>query len=322
MPAVGFMCEKKGPVSFEECLACASTWKNPCDFTYPMIVQMVKGLERERHSVTVTNLTGCLRKEILARKLDYHIPLAEEYWRFRGTIAHEIVAGLAMEAYDVAEMVDKGDRTELKLKGDDYLIEKRLHMKFVHEGEEYPLSGQMDLVVIPEKRLVDYKTAKSVPKYKSPYSNHSTQVNLYRRLCLANGIDIDTMEIVYMDMSQCKRLEAQIWPIKRVDRFLVDRLVPLWHAIWADTIPRKPESKDEGLWMCENYCDPVMADECKRLVRIEVEADIVKQKCVQCPYRQKARGKVLEWENEHGQSVAEQVIDEHDYVGDLPGQGE
>jgi len=295
MPAVGFMCEKKGPVSFDDCLACAATWKQDCDFTYPMIQQMVAGLRRERHTVTMTNLTGCLRKEILARKLDYYIPLAEEYWRFRGTITHEILAGLKADALQVTEMIDRGNRTELKFKGNDYLIEKRLHMTFVHEGEEYPVSGQVDLVVKPERRLVDWKTAKSVPKYGKPYSNHTTQVNLYRRLCTENEIDIDALEVVYMDMTQCKRTEAIIWPIKRVNQFLIDRLVPLWKAIRTNTIPRKPTKRDDGLWMCENYCNNVITDECTRLVRTEVEADILRQKCTMCPAGQRRNSRSMRW---------------------------
>jgi hypothetical protein len=319
MPAVGFMCEKKGPVEFDDCLACASTWSQPCDFTYPMLKQMVDGIRRERKKVTITNLTGCLRKEILSRRLEYYVAPSEEFWRFRGTLTHEIMSALKAEAYDIEKVVDEGDRSVLVLKGDDLMIEQRLGMVFVHEGEEYPVSGQMDLVVKSKKKLVDYKTAKAVPRYKNPYSNHTTQVNLYRRLCTENDIPIESLEIVYMDMMQPKRLEAQIWPDKKIDRFFVDRLVPLWKAIRTETIPAKPDNDNDGLWMCENYCNEVMKNECKALARTELEAEVLKKKCVQCKYRIQATQKPGV---ERERTVAEQVIDEQDYVGDLPGQGE
>ena len=155
MPLAGFLCDSTDmPVPIDACLACARSGALPgCHQTAPVIAGIVRGLRpddpaallRAGFGLTVTTLIGCVRKARLMRETPYWLKPAQSYWAYRGTLMHGVAAQYADEA-------------------DQIIAEKRFAMTVeTRAGQHVEVTGQPDLVLLDERRLLDFKTTKSVP---------------------------------------------------------------------------------------------------------------------------------------------------------------
>jgi hypothetical protein len=88
------------------------------------------------------------------------------------------------------------------------------------------------------------------------YDHHVEQVRLYRLLLHMNGIDVETAEIIYMDMERQLRLPVDLLSLDDARSLLETRLAPFLLA------EMPPILEGEGAWQCD-YC-PVRAA-CERL---------------------------------------------------------
>lgn len=222
----GFYCpEKRKNVSFFECLSCALTHENTCQFDYPILKAMQKRI-RKWQGISVTSLLGCLRKVCLEVREDVYLNPKELYYAFRGQLFHSVI----YEAQPLGAICEK--RFERRIAGIN-------------------LSGHPD-VIYPEKRkLVDYKSTKKVPKDDKPHAQHDIQVNLYRYLVLPY-YRIDELEIVYFDMSKVKRVKVEVMDEKKLLEWLIPRLKKLKKALEGGELPERVGS--EGWWQCRGYC--------------------------------------------------------------------
>ena len=147
MPLAGFLCDStEMPVTIETCLACARSGALPgCHQTAPVIAGIVRGLRPDSFGWTVTTLIGCVRKARLMREVGYWLKPAQSYWAYRGTLMHGVAAQYADEA-------------------DQIIAEQRFAMTVeTSTGQRVEVTGQPDLVLLTERRLLDFKTTKSVP---------------------------------------------------------------------------------------------------------------------------------------------------------------
>ncbi len=155
MPLAGFICDAEDlPVTIDACLACARSGALPgCHQTAPVIAGIVRGLRpddpaallKAGFGLTVTTLIGCVRKARLMRDTAYWLKPAHSYWAYRGTLMHGVAAQYADEA-------------------DDLIAEQRFAMTVeTHAGQRVDITGQPDLVLLDQKKLLDFKTTKSVP---------------------------------------------------------------------------------------------------------------------------------------------------------------
>ena len=223
---VGFHCpEGKGDLPFTECLRCAASHKNLCQFDYPILHAMQCNL-RDQDGISVSSLLNCLRKVVLQMNNDVYLDPTQLYYAFRGQLFHAVIAQAQSDGA-VAEQM------------------------FSRIVADIVLTGHPDVIYPEQKKLVDYKSTKRIPKDGIPYANHGIQVNLYRYL-VAPEYDIDKLEIVYFDMSNVKRIPVEVMGTKSLMGWLVPRLKALRHALDGGKLPQRVNS--EGVWQCDGYC--------------------------------------------------------------------
>ncbi len=142
MPFSGFVCEADGsPITPDHCLACARNGARPgCHMTAPVVKGILDGMRPEGFGLTVTLLLSCARKARLMQEVDYRLKPSEAWWAYRGQLMHGIAAEYAA-----------GDP--------DAVAETRFSMLV---GDQ-TITGQPDLVLIDQNRLLDYKTTKRIP---------------------------------------------------------------------------------------------------------------------------------------------------------------
>jgi len=222
----GFRCPSgKGDLPFHECLECAASHENPCQFDYPILSSMQRNI-REEEGISVTSLLNCLRKVVLEVRNDIHLDPSQLYYAFRGQLFHAVIA---------------------QAHSDGAVCEKRFERKVAG----ITLSGHPDVIYPQHRKLVDYKSTKRIPKDDKPYANHAKQVNLYRYL-VAPYYDVDHLEIIYFDMSEVKRVPVEVIETRQLLGWLVPRLKKLRVALDGGKLP--PKVGSEGVWQCDGYC--------------------------------------------------------------------
>jgi len=223
---VGFRCPQgKGDLPFEECLRCGTSHSNSCSFDYPILASMYQSLRKEE-GISVTSLLNCLRKIVLQVRNDVYLDPRQLYYAFRGQLFHSIIAQAQQEGA---------------------IVEQR----FEREIEGILLCGHPDVIYPNQKKIVEYKSTRRVPKDEMPYANHGIQLNLYRYL-VKPDFKIDQLEIVYFDMSRVLRMAIPVMDEAQLLEWLVPRLKKLKAALDSGELPEKVEG--EGLWQCEGYC--------------------------------------------------------------------
>jgi CRISPR/Cas system-associated exonuclease Cas4 (RecB family) len=173
----------RGPISMTGCLDCALAKNNECGFDYTVLNALYK--DKERTGVHVTDLTGCLRQSYYNKT---EAPLEhphEMLIRFLGTAVHKHIEG-----FPVPEIFD----SELPLEG-------------------LGLVGTAD-VVYKDGRLVDFKTTRWLSPAKLPYGSHVTQLNIYAALLRAQGREVTSAAIQYIDMSGPSKCPTCKGPVK------------------------------------------------------------------------------------------------------------
>jgi len=222
----GFHCPAgKGDVSFNECLKCAASHKNTCQFDYPILSAMVKNIRKDE-AISVTSLINCLRKVVLQIRKDYYLDPRELYYAFRGQLFHTVIA----EAQTCGAICEK---------------------RFERSVSGIVLSGHPDVIYPYHRKIVDYKSTRRIPKDNTPYGGHSIQVNLYRYL-VEPKYEVDKLEIVYFDMSSVKRINVEVMDEKNLLRWLVPRIEKLKVAFNGGKLPERVGP--DGLWQCNGYC--------------------------------------------------------------------
>ncbi|MBI2842144.1 MAG: PD-(D/E)XK nuclease family protein [Armatimonadetes bacterium] len=222
----GFRCPKgKGDLLFDECLECAASHENPCQFDYPILSAMQRNI-REEAGLSVSSLLNCLRKVALEARIDIYLDPSQLYYAFRGQLFHAVIA---------------------QAQSDGAICERR----FERSVAGIVLSGHPDVIYPQHGKLVDYKSTKRIPKDDKPYANHALQVNLYRYLAMPH-YEVDRLEIVYFDMSEVKRVDVQVMGVRQVLGWLTPRLKNLKAALDGGKLPERVTL--EGLWQCDGYC--------------------------------------------------------------------
>ena len=153
MPLTGFMCDATDQaVSIDACLACARSGALPgCHMTAPVISGILNGLRPDDFGLTVTTLLGCPRKWRLMQETEYCVKPSQAWWAFRGQLMHGVAATYAVQDPDV-------------------IAERRFSTLVELHGRSVEISGQPDLIYVGQRRLIDYKTRKEVPRSWRTYT--------------------------------------------------------------------------------------------------------------------------------------------------------
>ena len=223
----GFHCPfGQGDISFAECLEHAKTDPSECGFVHPILAGIANNIRGEMEEITVTQLLNCLRKVVLDRRHDHYVEPQQLYYAFRGQMFHQIASGIDL---------------------DGAVVEQR----FKRELAGITISGQPDLIVPRLRKLYDFKTARRVPAKGKVYANHELQVNIYRWLVLPHH-EIDRLELVYMDMSEVKRVQVNVMNQRKLMGWLIPRVRKLRASLEGLALP--PRVGPDGLWQCNGYC--------------------------------------------------------------------
>ena len=254
MPQQGFHCiVDLEDVSFESCIECAATLGR-CQLTAsllrgmasqarsratsrvalegaePALLQASAGALATIPAISVTDLTGCVRQAYLKETEPYYQRPDQQYWAYRGTLAHL----LAEQGAGPGIVAEHRFTRELQLPN----------------GTVVPISGQPDEVDPRRGLLIDYKTTDRAPRQPSPL--HIAQLNAYRWL-VSPEYAIERLGIVYLTMKGVTKASVPIWPEGQVERFLRERASALVEAYAGGDWPAMTEDR----WMC-GFC-PVAA---------------------------------------------------------------
>ena len=149
----------KHAVSLDDCLGCAASRHNTCQFTYELLSSMFAQVQDRGDRISTTTLTSkCKRQLALTRSVDYAEEPEKMWPSFRGTMYH---GQLELHAAPGA------------------IEEARFHVDLDGLG---PLSGSPDLVDVSQGILYDYKTTKEVPRFNYVWGDHVEQLNVNRWL--------------------------------------------------------------------------------------------------------------------------------------------
>ena len=263
MPQQGFHCiVDLEDVSFEGCITCAAT-QGRCQMTASLLRGMADQ-SRERNAddaarvgmargggallmlpmvqddqgvpsevippLSVTALTGCVRQAFLKSTEPYYQRPDQQYWSYRGTLAHL----LAERGAGPGIVAERRFERELRLPS----------------GRQVTITGKPDEIDPSRGLLIDYKTTDRAPRQASPL--HIAQLNVYRWL-VAPEYAIERLGIVYLTMKGVQKASVPCWPEGQAERFLQERAGALAEAYVGGAWPALTEDR----WMC-NFC-PVTA---------------------------------------------------------------
>jgi CRISPR/Cas system-associated exonuclease Cas4 (RecB family) len=196
----------------------------------PALQHAVAGAAATTPTISVTDLTGCVRQAYLKATEPYYQRPDQQYWAYRGTLAHL----LAEQGAGPGIVAERRFVRELELPN----------------GTVVPISGQPDEIDPSRGLLIDYKTTDRAPRQPSPL--HIAQLNAYRWL-VSPEHEIERLGIVYLTMKGVTKASVPIWPEGQVERLLRERASALVEAYAGGEWPEMTEDR----WMC-GYC-PVAA---------------------------------------------------------------
>lgn len=125
----------------------------------PELFEAILATRQERNYISTTTLTSkCLRQKAIQQADDYYEDIDKMWAAFRGTMFHG----------QLEQHVNDGAVEEARF--------------FVTLQNGLVLSGSPDLVDIDSGVLYDYKFCKEVPRWNTPWGDHTEQVNINRWL--------------------------------------------------------------------------------------------------------------------------------------------
>lgn len=260
-----------------------------CPFTPPVVRGLIESNEpRGLMAWSVTELLGCPRKVILKQQVDYWLKPSQAYWAFRGRLAHSIVEaghhdpGVIAETRFYAE-VDG----ELVTGQPDIIYAERRHLVdykttrqapqawkvytcrecgcIIREGTYKPRKGTS---LTCKECLTVYDQPDDILQVQTrrPFSSHAIQLSCYRYLVMQGWPDgkvadalqryqplqIDTAELVYMDMSELVRVPVELWDLEDTELQLSVALQTLAHG--HEDLPAGVYDDPERKWECDYCC--------------------------------------------------------------------
>jgi len=239
-------------------------------------------------TLTVTTIMGCPCKWRLKIEHHYAERPSRMWWAFRGQIAHNITEQYTLDDANVLveqrlsflakpaslpviineHVVMSGDCVILTGQPDvvyldwGHLMDYKSTKKVPQTWKTYtcPNTGEV-LWEGQWRRRRDYVfhcDCEDVHKPRDveilgpprPYQSHMRQLSIYAYMLAQNGVDIDSAEIVYLDMERTLRIPVELIPPEEIEQLLAERLP----AFLQDELPEPFASiKGKSPWECD-YC--------------------------------------------------------------------
>jgi hypothetical protein len=295
MPFQTFICEISGePTLPQDCLACARKGALPgCPMTAPVVKGILANMRPDDFGVTITTLLGCPRKFQLKQEWDYSLRPSELWWTYRGQLMHDVSARYAQGDPDAvveqrySVMVDAPQGLNIISGQPDLVYLDRRHILDFKTIKAVP--GPWRVYTCPETGIVlregpyawrpkmiycphcfeGEHVARQIVQEGPPRAKkaHVQQVSLYRLVLAEHGIQVDTAEIVYMDMREQLRIPVELLSLDDAWQLIEQRLA----LFTTESLPDVLRDPDE-VWECD-YC-PVRGV-CERLFGASVGKALV-----------------------------------------------
>ncbi|MBN1887227.1 MAG: hypothetical protein JW850_04535, partial [Thermoflexales bacterium] len=219
-------------------------------------------------------LLGCPRKERLKQLHNYWLKPTELWWAYRGQLMHGIAAQYvegdphAFAETRLAAMIPMGDELVEITGQPDLVLLDRGHLVDYKTTKSVP--GPWRTWVCPEtgelvrersfawrNKMISCPHCEAgthvareivVEAAPRPYPRHAQQVSLYALLLAENGVEVQTGEIVYQDMSVQLRVPVALMPPGEAMDLMKDRLRLHLQPNIPDILTDPAE-----LWECD-YC--------------------------------------------------------------------
>ena len=286
----GFVCElNDNRVSPEACLACSHerqvTGRNTCHFPPPIIAGIVESNRpRDLMGYSATELIGCHRRVALKEQVDYWVKPSQAYWAFRGQLGHAIVEShsgnghrvIAEERFyaEVAGMLITG-KPDVIYPDDRLLVDYKTTKSVPKDRKRYacPECGAILRENQWNARAGTTLTCDCGQSYRAgtelkpqilppqPYDTHVQQLNVYAWLLAENDILVERAQVVYLDMSEPYPVPVELWPLRRTQTFIEERLTALMDRDPQTGLPVGVWDDADANWRCR-YCE--VLDACER----------------------------------------------------------
>ncbi len=157
-------------------MACAARGDNGCGWDYALLRAVRDDSIRQRVGYHVTELKSCLLKAYYTRTMESQPQYpSDRMYVFLGTMTHHILEGSDHQTW-----------TEVPFQ--------------VRLGN-HDLYGTVDVYSPALKRIVDYKTTRSLKPWGLPYGEHEEQVKIYAIMLRKLGLAVDSAAVQYIDLS-------------------------------------------------------------------------------------------------------------------------
>ena len=261
----------------------------PCPFTPPIVRGLIESNQpRNLPGWSVNELVGCPRKPVLAQKVDFHLEPSKAFWAFRGRLAHSIVELAHSDDEVVAEVRMYGEIGGEMITGqpDVVYVNRKLIVDYkttrqvpqpwkvyactncgtvIREGT---FSVRKGMSLTCQECQTEYPDPKAILKVTPPrsYSGHVAQINCYRWLLAKgwpdlpagvtwpypNGVEVEAAELLYLDMSEPRRVPIELWSLEDTENYILGRLAAM-NTLDADGLPTGAYTEQEDAWQCD-YC--------------------------------------------------------------------
>lgn len=244
MPIAGVQCMyDKSYQSFEHCLKCHENYEKACD-ALPFAIKLIRDnhIGRADAGISASTITGCPRELALLEKYDYYEPIEDGWIKGEGTLIHAM-----LEA-------DPDPNP-------NFILERRIHRDIEIDGNTITISGQMDVVDVKNKILLDYKRKEKVPTQPDP--THELQFNCYVWL-LRDGFDRKAQEPIQIEIERggmyyisrnktqpFKKIAYPIWDNADIEDVIRRRVRPILKWRESGILPMHGSYQEYGRnWRC------------------------------------------------------------------------
>jgi len=277
MPQIGWLDPSKGTErTFDKWLALAAKDGEALGFPYEVLAGIRQQLSGEHRpeGITVTQLGGCLRRQLLEGKHEFYGTPASNYAAFRGTVVHAMLESFphpdavieerVWRRYGGAVLSGQIDKMRMLKHSRDDMLAYLEWVRLAHaaEMEDKPLPERPFSDV--EFEIEDWKSKDELPTYAYVAKRYVSQGNLYRWL-LRIPKGMVHIDIVFVSMEGTRTMSLyeggnfrngrtkpdQIWSDSEIKKYLEERFAILDASRRLDRPLAYSNVTEEDLWECQ-----------------------------------------------------------------------
>jgi|SRR5579859_994752 len=238
-------------VETRDCLACASSGKNPCGYPLPMLRLMTRDRDPKVVNCSATMLGGCPREQGIKKHVGWYIHPDKAYTRAFGSVVH-----IGLE--------------KLHNPGTEAVIETRYSREILLKEKKVSVTAQLDALYFEDDTHVlikDYKVVSTLApsKLKRKAENYIPQLSIQRWILDHHGIIVTDATLTFIAHDGRRDISLlfeedfpHLLSLDETQAYLERRLPALVASLEGNLPP--PLDNPADFWRCR-YCD--VSQECQ-----------------------------------------------------------